>query len=139
MGFVSMLGGITGLRLPETLHQRLPQTIEEGEEFGKEWTVNACLHCKTAESSASQPTSYENLDVLHSNTASDVELEMNASSSSSGGRRSMRQRPKSIIDERTPLDGSRPSRPSMKRLVRQMSVMDTQRTEDGTMQLTHWI
>ncbi|TMW39736.1 hypothetical protein DOY81_015185, partial [Sarcophaga bullata] len=139
MGFVSMLGGITGLRLPETLHQRLPQTIEEGEEFGKEWTVNACLHCKTAESSTSQPSSYENLDVLHSNTASDVELEMNASSSTSGGRRSMRQRPKSIIDERTPLDGSRPSRPSMKRLVRQMSVMDTQKTEDGTMQLTHWI
>ncbi|XP_023298252.2 carcinine transporter [Lucilia cuprina] len=136
MGFVSMLGGITGLRLPETLHQRLPQTIEEGEEFGKDFTLNACLHCGTAEASASQPSSYENLDVLHSNTASDVELEMNASSSD---RRSMRQRPKSIIDERTPLDINRPSRPSMKRLVRQMSVMDTQRTEDGTMQLTHWI
>ncbi|KAM7351841.1 carcinine transporter isoform 3-T4 [Cochliomyia hominivorax] len=137
MGFVSMLGGITGLRLPETLHQRLPQTIEEGEEFGKEWTIRACLHCGPAETSASQPSSYENLDVLHSNTASDVELEMNASSTSA--RRSMRQRPKSIVNERTPLDGSRPLRPSMKRLVRQMSVMDTQRTEDGTMQLTHWI
>lgn len=131
-----MLGGITGLRLPETLHHRLPQTIEEGEEFGKDWTVNDCLHCRPAEASISQPSSYENLDVLHSNTASDVELEMNACTSP---RRSMRQRPKSIINERTPLDASRPSRPSMKRLVRQMSVMDTQRTEDGTMQLTHWI
>lgn len=134
MGFVSMLGGITGLRLPETLHQRLPQTIEEGEEFGKDFSLNACLHCGPAQKSASRPSSYENLDVMHSNTASDVELEMNASSTS--GRR---QRPKSIVNERTPLDIGRPIRPSMRRLVRQMSVMDTQRAEDGTMQLTHWI
>lgn len=85
----------------------------------------------------SQPASYENLDVLASNAGSDVELEMKSASSS--GRRSDRARPKSIIDERTPLDVNRPTRPSMRRLVRQMSVMDTQKTQDGTMQLTHWI
>lgn len=42
MGFISMVGGITGLRLPETLHQRLPQTIEEGENFGKDWSWWSC-------------------------------------------------------------------------------------------------
>ncbi|XP_037960261.1 carcinine transporter [Teleopsis dalmanni] len=134
MGFVSMLGGLTGLRLPETLHHRLPQTLEEGEEFGKNWSMNDCLHCRPAEPVPSQPASYENLDVLASNTASDVELEMKAT-----GLSGKRKRPRSIIDERTPLDENRPQRISMKRLVRQMSVMDTQKTHDGTMQLTHWI
>lgn len=31
MGVVIIAGGFTGLRLPETLHHRLPQTLEEGE------------------------------------------------------------------------------------------------------------
>ncbi|KAH8334299.1 hypothetical protein KR059_008601 [Drosophila kikkawai] len=139
MGFVSMLGGMTGLRLPETLHHRLPQTIEEGEEFGKNWQLKDCCSCAQKPDVLSQPPSYENLDVLagSSNNASEVELEMKDS-------RRVRE-PAPRIDERTPLDttasGSvRPiHRPSMKRLVRQMSVMDTQRTHDGTMQLTHWI
>ncbi|XP_017032903.1 carcinine transporter [Drosophila kikkawai] len=139
MGFVSMLGGMTGLRLPETLHHRLPQTIEEGEEFGKNWQLKDCCSCAQKPDVLSQPPSYENLDVLagSSNNASEVELEMKDS------RRVRESAPR--IDERTPLDttasGSvRPiHRPSMKRLVRQMSVMDTQRTHDGTMQLTHWI
>ncbi|XP_061401514.1 carcinine transporter [Musca vetustissima] len=140
MGFMSMLGGITGLRLPETLHHRLPQTIEEGEEFGKDWTIKNCCSCKPeSQVLSSQQASYENLDVLASNAGSDVELEMKTSSGSSSKRHSVRSRPKSIIDERTPLDVNRPTRPSMRRLVRQMSVMDTQRAQDGTMQLTHWI
>lgn len=46
MGFVSVLGGFTSLRLPETLHHRLPQTIDEGEEFGKDWSFNECCSCK---------------------------------------------------------------------------------------------
>lgn len=46
MGFVSMLGGMTGLRLPETLHHRLPQTIQEGEEFGKDWKLKDCFNCR---------------------------------------------------------------------------------------------
>nr|CAD7440992.1 unnamed protein product [Timema bartmani] len=45
MGVVSVLGGLSGLRLPETLHHRLPQTVEEGEEFGKDWTCAECLRC----------------------------------------------------------------------------------------------
>ncbi|XP_032592486.1 carcinine transporter isoform X2 [Drosophila grimshawi] len=140
MGFVSMLGGMTGLRLPETLHHRLPQTIEEGEEFGKNWQFKDCFRCKPQPDALSPPSSYENLDVLggSSNTASEVELEL---------RDSRRQRQQPHSDESTPLElgasGSggvgRPHRSSMKRLVRQMSVMDTQRTHDGTMQLTHWI
>lgn len=45
MGILSVIGGITGLRLPETLHYKLPQTVEEGEEFGKNWTMADCINC----------------------------------------------------------------------------------------------
>uniref|UniRef100_A0A1B6C0H0 Major facilitator superfamily (MFS) profile domain-containing protein n=1 Tax=Clastoptera arizonana TaxID=38151 RepID=A0A1B6C0H0_9HEMI len=45
MGGVSVIGGVTSLRLPETLHHRLPQTVEEGEEFGKDWSMTECLRC----------------------------------------------------------------------------------------------
>lgn len=45
MGAVSVVGGLTALRLPETLHCSLPQTAEEGEEFGKDWTYADCCKC----------------------------------------------------------------------------------------------
>ncbi|KAJ8964244.1 hypothetical protein NQ314_005031 [Rhamnusium bicolor] len=45
MGGVSVVGGLSGLRLPETLHHRLPQTVEEGEEFGNGFTMTDCLRC----------------------------------------------------------------------------------------------
>lgn len=45
MGFISVIGGFSGLRLPETLNHRLPQTLEEGEEFGKDWNIDECLRC----------------------------------------------------------------------------------------------
>lgn len=45
MGILSVIGGISGLRLPETLHHKLPQTVEEGEEFGKNWSMADCLNC----------------------------------------------------------------------------------------------
>lgn len=45
MGSISVIGGLTSLRLPETLHYRLPQTIEEGEEFGKDFSMTDCLRC----------------------------------------------------------------------------------------------
>lgn len=45
MGIVSVIGGLTSLRLPETLRQKLPQTILEGEEFGKNWTLKNCWSC----------------------------------------------------------------------------------------------
>lgn len=41
--------------------------------------------------------------------------------------------------ERTPLEIARQRRQSMRRLVRQTSVVDTQKTPDGVMQLTYWI
>jgi len=45
MGVVSVIGGVSGLRLPETLHHRLPQTVEEGELFGADWNLQQCLQC----------------------------------------------------------------------------------------------
>lgn len=45
MGCLSVFGGFTSLRLPETLHHKLPQTLEEGEEFGKDWTMQDCFRC----------------------------------------------------------------------------------------------
>ena len=45
MGAVSVVGGLSALRLPETLHTSLPQTAEEGEQFGKDWTYADCLAC----------------------------------------------------------------------------------------------
>jgi len=45
MGVISVIGGLAGLRLPETLHHKLPQTVEEGEEFGKDFNMNDCLRC----------------------------------------------------------------------------------------------
>ena len=45
MGCVSVFGGFTGLRLPETLNTRLPQTLEEGEQFGNDWKFEECLRC----------------------------------------------------------------------------------------------
>lgn len=37
MGVMCIVGGLLTLRLPETLDAKLPQTIEEGEEFGKDF------------------------------------------------------------------------------------------------------
>ena len=34
MGGLMVAGGLSALTLPETLHQNLPQTLEEGELFG---------------------------------------------------------------------------------------------------------
>lgn len=45
MGIISVVGGLSGLRLPETLHHRLPQTVEEGEAFGKDFTMEDCCRC----------------------------------------------------------------------------------------------
>lgn len=39
MGMFSVIGGVITLKLPETLHAKLPQTIEEGESFGREFSV----------------------------------------------------------------------------------------------------
>lgn len=38
MGVFTIIGGITSLSLPETLHVKLPQSVEEGELFGKDFS-----------------------------------------------------------------------------------------------------
>ncbi|XP_055600544.1 carcinine transporter-like isoform X1 [Uranotaenia lowii] len=123
MGCVSVAGGFTGLRLPETLHHRLPQTLEEGEEFGKDWSFDDCFRCIPVVKSP--VGSYENL----SHDPSDTALELNTAIPLNGAGPS---------NERTPLEIARFRRQSMKRLVRQASTMDTQKTAGGAMQLTYW-
>ncbi|XP_053661751.1 carcinine transporter [Anopheles marshallii] len=130
MGCVSVLGGFTGLRLPETLHHRLPQTLEEGELFGQDWTFDECFRC--IPSKKSPTSSYENL----SHDPSDAALELNAAVPINAG--TFATGSGSCSTERTPLELARIRRQSMKRLVRQASTMDTQKTKDGAMQLTYW-
>lgn len=45
MGAIAVIGGLSGLRLPETLHYRLPQTVEEGEAFGDDFAMEDCCRC----------------------------------------------------------------------------------------------
>jgi hypothetical protein len=124
MGWLVAAGGFTGLRLPETLHSRLPQTIEEGEEFGKNWSYDDCMRCIPIETTLDSASgSYENLAAKD-----DIELSQAISFKASS------------IDEKTPLEVRRiERRQTMKKLRRQPSVMDTQKTGDlGSMQLTYW-
>lgn len=124
MGGVVIAGGFTGLRLPETLNKRLPQTLEEGEEFGKNWSMDDCMRCIPIEPELSNSGSYEDLS-----KEDEVNIEMNQTLSF-----------RSKLDEKTPLEGKRPvRRQTMRKLARQQSVMDTQKTGDlGSMQLTYW-
>jgi len=46
MGALLTVGGMFSLLLPETLHQSLPNTIEDGEEFGKDWGWRNCFTCR---------------------------------------------------------------------------------------------
>lgn len=67
--------------------------------------------------------SYENIDGMVK-TTSDVNLELSGMSSNE--------------TEKTPLEIARQRRKSMRRLVRQSSTVDTQKTMDGNIQLTYW-
>ncbi|XP_012538736.1 carcinine transporter isoform X6 [Monomorium pharaonis] len=115
LGVISVIGGLSGLRLPETLHHRLPQTVEEGELFGKDWTCADCIRCVPTKPSL--VGSYEDLS-----TRDTVEMQEVPEALTS-----------SILEEH-----QRPSTASVRRLVRQTSVMDTQRDSDGTMKMTYW-
>ena len=42
-GILAFSAGILSLLLPETLNKKLPETIEDGERFGKEQTACSCL------------------------------------------------------------------------------------------------
>ncbi|XP_053693291.1 carcinine transporter isoform X3 [Sabethes cyaneus] len=127
MGCISVAGGFTGLRLPETLHHRLPQTLEDGELFGKDWTIDDCFRCVPARKSPA--TSYESLD----HQPPDSGLELNA-----GIPITISLHEPDASNEKTPLEVSRMRRQTMKRIARQASTMDTQKTADGAMQLTYW-
>lgn len=73
----------------------------------------------------SKQPSYENIDVLQR------DMELNTLGSSL-------MQPDGLAEsERTPLD-ARHRRHSMRKLVRQASTVNTQRTTEGTMQLTYW-
>ncbi|KAL1512614.1 hypothetical protein ABEB36_002177 [Hypothenemus hampei] len=113
MGLISIFGGLCGLRLPETLHHRLPQTLEEGEEFGKHFTWSDFLQCTPKQPSTSTTSSYEDLEMA---TVMPSEEENAEESNFETARR----------------------RISLKRLMRQQSVMDTQKSVDGTMNMTYW-
>ncbi|XP_018051183.1 PREDICTED: carcinine transporter isoform X2 [Atta colombica] len=117
LGTISVIGGLFGLRLPETLHHRLPQTIEEGELFGKDWTCADCIRCVPAKPS-SIVASYEDLSTRETVEMQEVSKVLFTSS---------------ILEEH-----QRPSTTNIRRLVRQSSVMDTQRDSDGTMKMTYW-
>lgn len=45
MGVLSVLGGLVALRLPETLNTSLPNTVQEGEAFGRDFGWRDCLSC----------------------------------------------------------------------------------------------
>lgn len=125
MGIIVIGGGFTGLRLPETLHNKLPQTLEEGEQFGKDFKLQDCMTCVAIQEN-STTGSYESL----AKDPSDAMLEMHQA-------RPIKSPDK--VNEKTPLDAPRARRQTMKKLVRQQSVMDTQKTGDlGSMQLTYW-
>ncbi|CAH0603079.1 unnamed protein product [Chrysodeixis includens] len=111
MGAVSVVGGLSALRLPETLHTSLPQTAEEGEQFGKDWTYADCMACGD-QRKISAADSYEDLD----------ELELT--------------QPPLVEDEVPEIPDIR--RNSMRKLVRQSSIVDTQRDIHGNMKMTYW-
>lgn len=86
-------------------------------------TVRLVNNCNLIRPDASHSGSYENIDGIAKNE-SDVNMELSGMSSND--------------TERTPLEIARQRRKSMRRLVRQSSTVDTQKTKDGNIQLTYW-
>lgn len=122
MGCLSVLGGFTGLRLPETLNKKLPVTLEEGEIFGKDWTIADCMKCDTGESLG---TSCETVDIMESKRLFTENEEAKTDDDD-------------FIPRQEMVNFRRIRRQTMKRIARQASIMDTQKTRNGEMQLTYW-
>ncbi|KAI5704896.1 hypothetical protein M8J75_009800 [Diaphorina citri] len=128
MGVISVLGGIIGLRLPETLHQKLPQTVEEGEEFGKDWSIKELLHCiPPGRPSSSLGDSYEDLSQKDEEENEVIEmLPQRQPSEKDFLNRKMRQTSdKDLLNRRS-------------RLVRQPSTMETPVDPSGVVKMTYW-
>lgn len=144
LGVVSVIGGLSGLRLPETLHHRLPQTVEEGELFGQDWTCADCFRCV--------PIKYEVFFLKQWNRGLKKSLRLlfllldSRPSSAAGSYEDLSARETVEMHEVTeaPIpprlleEQQRPSGASVRRLVRQSSVMDTQRDSDGSIKMTYW-
>lgn len=120
MGGLVIAGGFTGLRLPETLHHKLPQTLEEGEIFGKDFTLKDCMHCVSAHPEDPVGASYLSLP----KDETEAMLELNETISVQSPQKSFA--------------ATRARRQTMKKLARQQSVMNTQKSDSGAMQLTYW-
>jgi hypothetical protein len=64
LGVLAFVGGIIGLMLPETLDTVMPQTMEDGENFGKDqkfWDFPCCSGRAKKDPSPEAPTSTSNL------------------------------------------------------------------------------
>lgn len=123
MGVLIFLGGLIGLRLPETLNQKLPSNLAEGELFGKDFSFNDCISCQIDEFAKSE---------THSTVDNDIESMYLCKEPDKTYRESVKSTQNEFESRR------RPRRQTMKYLARQASVMDTQRNKDGAMQLTYW-
>ncbi|KAK7872303.1 hypothetical protein R5R35_002760 [Gryllus longicercus] len=120
MGVISVVGGLSSLRLPETLHHRLPQTVEEGEEFGKDWSIADCLRCIPARPSL-DAGSYEDLSERDCYELASAPQDFETT------------------NEVTPLDRqTRRQSFRTQRMMRQSSIMETPIDSDGAMKITYW-
>lgn len=92
----------------------------------KSKTLNWAVHIVVlSRPQQSHEASYENIDNIH------PELELHTLGSM------LMETGVDEDPERIPLD-ARQRRPSMKRLVRQASTVNTQKTTEGTMKLAYW-
>ncbi|XP_071515352.1 LOW QUALITY PROTEIN: carcinine transporter-like [Panulirus ornatus] len=128
MGVVSAVGGVLTFRLPETLQQKLPNTMAEGEAFGKDFTWNDCLACVPV-------TKDKDAELGHEEEEEEEEIV----SVESLGRRRVSEAVGP--DEATPLRRMGSSASRGHPLMRQSSIMDTPIITDasGAMKLTFWV
>ncbi|XP_076057960.1 carcinine transporter [Oratosquilla oratoria] len=128
MGIISVFGGFAALRLPETLQQKLPNTLAEGEEFGKDFQWSECLTCIPS-------TAAEEEEVSESEPLEEIVSmeDLDRSKSVNGGP----ARP----DEMTPLQKTTSLKERRGMLMKQSSVIGTPIITDssGAMKLTFWV